>query len=88
MRKRRQPLYRQRKKKTSRTLTFGNWPFGTDSITIKAFIDEYMKDYAGGLEGGGAFAFGKHTAKRGAARFKTQALLLRFTRRSEMEWKF
>ena len=36
----------------------------------------------------GVFAYGKDTASRGAARFKTTALMLKYIRSPEMEWKF
>lgn len=38
-------------------------------------------------ESSGTFAFGRETATRGAARFKTVALMLKYIRRPEMSWK-
>ena len=76
------PLCNAEQEEKFRTLTFGNWPRGTESSKIKAFIDNHFKDYVGDLdEDGGTFAFGKETATRGAARFKTPALMLKYTRR-------
>ena len=72
----------------SRTLTFCNWPKGTESSTIKDFIGKVLKDHVGDLDDdNGIFTFGRETARRGAARFKTVALMLKYMRRPEMCWK-
>ena len=73
----------------TRTLTFGNWPKSTDSRIIRTFIADYMKEAEQDLdEDSGVFAYGRDTASRGAARFKTTALMLKYIRSPEMEWKF
>ena len=72
----------------SRTITFGNWPTGTASQTIVDFIDTHMKNSKDDLvEDEGTFAFGKQTASRGAARFKTTALMLKYLRKQETNTK-
>ena len=71
----------------TRPLTFGNWPSGTDSIIIKEFIANHMKDWEAELDEDGIFAYGRDVATRGAVRFKTTTQMLRFVRRPGMEWK-
>ena len=71
----------------TRTLTFGNRPSGTDNRIIKKFIANHMKDWEVELDEDGIFVYGRDVARRGIVRFKTTVQMLRFVRRSEMEWK-
>ena len=71
----------------TRTLTFGNWAQGTDSRVIRNFITNHMKDTQDTLDEDGVFSYGRDTATRGAARFKTTELMLKYIRSPEMEWK-
>ena len=72
----------------SRTITFGNWPEGTTSQTIIDFIAKHMEEAREDIEDDkGIFAYGKNYAVRGAARFKTTALLLKYLRKDDTKTK-
>ena len=73
----------------TRTLTFGNWPKNKGGSIIRTFIADHMKEVEQDLdEDSGVFAYCRGTASRRAARFKTTALMLKYIRSPETEWKF